>query len=128
MFVCYAADHAGDCYAMFDPRVQSTLKSRDVLWLNRMYFPNRDGQGAPIVTEASNLLMREVMIINQQKLRSKTNPTMIRMMKQKMTTNQIVTKLKMMKSPKIIVMMKTTTMEMMIVISRPKEFELEQEE
>ena len=49
------------------------------------------------------------------------------MTKQNMTTNQIVTKLKMMKSPKIIVMMKTT-MEMMIVINRPKEFELEQEE
>ena len=55
MFVGYAADHAGGCHVMFDPKWRSTLKSRDVLWLNRMYFPNRDGQGAPILTEGLSI-------------------------------------------------------------------------
>jgi len=38
LFVCYAEHHAGDCYVMYDPKKRSILHSRDVLWLNKMYF------------------------------------------------------------------------------------------
>ena len=41
MFVCYAKDHAKDCYVMFNPQTLKTIYSRDVLWLNRIYFSDR---------------------------------------------------------------------------------------
>ena len=49
MFVCYAKDHAQDCYVMFNPQTLNTMYSRDVLWLNRMNFPDQKRPGAPII-------------------------------------------------------------------------------
>ena len=38
MFVGYATDHAGDCYEMLNMNTKQVLVTRDVQWLNRMYF------------------------------------------------------------------------------------------
>ena len=38
MMVGYATDHEGDCYEMLNMETNRILLSRDVLWLNRMYF------------------------------------------------------------------------------------------
>ena len=38
MFVGYATDHEGDCYEMWNPPTRRLLTSRDITWLNRMYF------------------------------------------------------------------------------------------
>ena len=41
LFACYATDHARECFVMMDHRTKSIIHSRDVLWLNRMYFQAR---------------------------------------------------------------------------------------
>lgn len=38
MFVGYALNHAGDCYRMWDPATRRVHETRDVIWLNRMYY------------------------------------------------------------------------------------------
>ena len=38
MFVGYTNDHTGDCYRMWNPITNMVHETRDVLWLNRMYF------------------------------------------------------------------------------------------
>ena len=38
VFVGYTNDHAGDCYRMWNPISNMIHETRDVLWLNRMYF------------------------------------------------------------------------------------------
>ena len=38
MFVGYAMDHEGDTYRMWNPETKMIMESRDVIWLNRMYF------------------------------------------------------------------------------------------
>ena len=40
MFVGYSMDHAGDCYRMFNPKTNRVHITRDIKWLNRMYFKN----------------------------------------------------------------------------------------
>jgi hypothetical protein len=34
----YCTDRAGDCYKMYDPINSNVYFTRDVLWLNKMYF------------------------------------------------------------------------------------------
>jgi hypothetical protein len=36
----YCTDRAGDCYRMYDPIRNNIYETRDVVWLNRMYFDN----------------------------------------------------------------------------------------
>ena len=38
MFVGYATKHAGDCYRMFNEDTLKVHLTRDVHWLNRMYY------------------------------------------------------------------------------------------
>lgn len=38
MFVGYADDHAGDVYEMWDPKTKRIHKTRDVIWLKRMFY------------------------------------------------------------------------------------------
>ena len=38
MFVGYAGQHAGDCYEMLNWETKRIIETRDVTWLNRMYF------------------------------------------------------------------------------------------
>jgi hypothetical protein len=41
MFVGYADDHSAVCYRMWDPKTYSIHDTRDVVWLRRMFFPQR---------------------------------------------------------------------------------------
>lgn len=47
MMVGYAGNHNGDCYEMLNMKTKRVLETRDVRWLNRMYFnensPETDG-------------------------------------------------------------------------------------
>ena len=38
MFVGYANNHTGDTYEMWDPMTNSIHTTRDIQWLNRMYY------------------------------------------------------------------------------------------
>jgi Reverse transcriptase (RNA-dependent DNA polymerase) len=38
MFVGHARNHDGDCYEMWNPSTNKIYVTRDVIWLNRMYF------------------------------------------------------------------------------------------
>jgi hypothetical protein len=38
MFVAYAVDHEGDCYIMWNPTTQRVYTTRDVIWLNRLFY------------------------------------------------------------------------------------------
>ena len=38
MFIGYDLDHAGDCYKMYNPLTGKYHISRDIKWLNKMYF------------------------------------------------------------------------------------------
>ena len=40
MFVGYSLDHTGDCYRMWDPLTGWIHISRDIKWLDKMYFFN----------------------------------------------------------------------------------------
>ena len=42
MFVGYSPVHAGDCYRMFDPVTKMIHVSRDVRWLDRMYYSSKN--------------------------------------------------------------------------------------
>jgi hypothetical protein len=38
MFVGYASYHVGDCYRMWNPNTKKGSKTRDVVFLNRVFF------------------------------------------------------------------------------------------
>jgi hypothetical protein len=38
MCVGYSLDHTADCYEMWDPATSRVHQTRDVIWLNRMYY------------------------------------------------------------------------------------------
>ena len=38
MFVGHADDHAGDVHRMWNQKTNKYSETRDVIWLNRMYF------------------------------------------------------------------------------------------
>jgi hypothetical protein len=38
MFVGYATDHSGDCFEMLNMQTKRIILTRDVQWLNRMYY------------------------------------------------------------------------------------------
>ncbi len=38
MFVGYALNHKGNCYRMWNPNMKKVFKTRDVVFLNRMFF------------------------------------------------------------------------------------------
>ena len=38
IFVGYAAQHEGDCWRMYNPMTRHITQTRDVIWLNRMYY------------------------------------------------------------------------------------------
>jgi hypothetical protein len=50
MFVGYSLDHMADCYEMLDPVTSRIHQTRDVIWLNRMYY-NRVEPTTNIVVE-----------------------------------------------------------------------------
>ena len=44
MFVGYPDDHPADTFNMWDPTTKRTHKSRDVIFLNRLFFESSDIQ------------------------------------------------------------------------------------
>ncbi len=47
MFVGYAKQHSGDCFRMWNPSTGGYHETRDVIWLNRMYYgriPEDEGE------------------------------------------------------------------------------------
>ena len=42
MFFGCSSVHAGDCYRMFDPDTKIIHISRDIRWLNKMYYNTKD--------------------------------------------------------------------------------------
>jgi hypothetical protein len=42
MFVGYSTTHAGNTYRMWDPRSRRVHITRDILWLNKMFFNQSD--------------------------------------------------------------------------------------
>ena len=75
MMVGYATDHEGDCYEMLNMETNQILLSRDVQWLNRMYFNNNttneeendeeDGEEG-IVNEANDNEMAILPVAQQE--------------------------------------------------------------
>jgi Reverse transcriptase (RNA-dependent DNA polymerase) len=49
MFVGYATNHAGDVYYMFNPTTEKILVTRDIVWLNRMFY-NTDANAESVDT------------------------------------------------------------------------------
>ena len=43
MFVGYAEGHVGDCYQMWNPITNKVYESRDVVFLQRMFYVKSDG-------------------------------------------------------------------------------------
>jgi hypothetical protein len=62
MFVGYSLDHTADCYEMWDPATLRVNQTRDVIWLNRMYY-NRVEQAKNIVVEPD---MEPVIVYHTQ--------------------------------------------------------------
>jgi hypothetical protein len=55
MMVGYALNHAGDTYRMWDMKANCVHETRDVIWLRRMYFENKDkAQDVVIEPDADN--------------------------------------------------------------------------
>ena len=58
MFVGYVNNHEGNCYQMSNLLRNSTVESRDVAWLRRMYYERRNadvtGLDPLVVIEAKN--------------------------------------------------------------------------
>jgi hypothetical protein len=50
MLVGYSFDHTADCYEMWDPATSRVHQTRDVIWLNQMYY-NREEPAVNIVIE-----------------------------------------------------------------------------
>jgi hypothetical protein len=49
MFVGYSLDYTADCYEMWDPATSRVHQTRDVIWLNRMYYN--------IIEQAENIVV-----------------------------------------------------------------------
>jgi len=62
MFVGYALDHDGDCYEMLDPVKGTIYVTRDVVWMQRMYYKGKDVEEEGILVPVPGLedLDREV--------------------------------------------------------------------
>ena len=64
LFACYATDHARDCFVMMDPQTKSITHSRDVLWLNRMYFQSRESPGASVMVKELSMPVEEGSVVS----------------------------------------------------------------
>jgi hypothetical protein len=62
MFVGYSLDHTADCYGMWDPATLRVHQTRDVIWLNHMYY-NQVEQADNIVVEPD---MEPVIVYHTQ--------------------------------------------------------------
>ena len=68
MFVGYSVDHDGDCFDMWHPKTNKVYITRDVIWLNRMYY-SADCQEGVVATsnlDATDDTEEEWPIVDQQ--------------------------------------------------------------
>ena len=54
MFVGYALQHAGDCYRMYNPKTKKIMISRDIKWMNEMFYNIQDDTQTTKVTDTSH--------------------------------------------------------------------------
>jgi hypothetical protein len=45
VLIGHSKDHDADCYEMWYPKTNRVYTTRDVMWLNRMYYPAEEPQG-----------------------------------------------------------------------------------
>ena len=65
LFACYATDHAKDCFVMMDPQTKYIVHSRDVLWLDWMYFQSWSRTpGAPVIVNGLKKLAEEGNVVS----------------------------------------------------------------
>ena len=62
MMVCYALNHAGDTYRMWDMKTNRVHEMRDVIWLKRMYF-EKEEEAQDVVIEPDGVDPKEVVEI-----------------------------------------------------------------
>jgi hypothetical protein len=51
MCVVHSKDHDGDCYNMWFPKTNRVFCTRDVVWLNEMYYTKEVTEGVPQMQE-----------------------------------------------------------------------------
>ena len=85
LFACYSTDHARDCFVMMDPQTKSIIHSRDVLWLNRMYFPDKKTPGATVLVKGLSKPTKEGSVVSE----SDSNESSSSAGKKKRLTNMI---------------------------------------
>ena len=71
MMVGYADGHAGDCYQMWNPDTNKVYESRDVVFLQRMFFerpaiPDLEEVEASIAAETEDDMELEELIVEAQ--------------------------------------------------------------
>ena len=54
MFVGYALQHAGDCYRMYNPKTKKIMISRDIKWMNEMFYNIQNDIQKAKVTDTSH--------------------------------------------------------------------------
>ena len=54
MFVGYALQHAGDCYRMYNPKTKKIMISRDIKWMNEMFYNIQNDTQKTKVTDTSH--------------------------------------------------------------------------
>ena len=59
LFACYTIDDAKVFFIMMDPQTKTIVHSRDVLWLNRIYFQSRRTPGPPVMVKGLSMLAEE---------------------------------------------------------------------
>ena len=59
LLVGYAVDHDGDCYEMWDPVLGSVHVTRDVVWLKKMYYQEKQG-AETLVLEPTSVEVKSV--------------------------------------------------------------------
>ena len=64
LFAGYSTDHARDCFMMMDPMTKTVVHSRDVLWLNRMYFPEKPTPGAKVLVQGLSMPTDEGVMVS----------------------------------------------------------------
>ena len=58
---------------MMDPQTKTIVHSRDVLWLNRMYFPKKPTPGAKVLVQGLSMPINEGVIVSDSEDEAESN-------------------------------------------------------
>jgi hypothetical protein len=61
MFVGYSKDHDGDCYDMWYPKTNKVYTTRDVIWLNKMYYNSDDNKVMRVTSGIEGVVLPSTM-------------------------------------------------------------------